>query len=231
MGGMYHDASRRLQQRFDTRRLADRLADVEAHTTFRDEDRRFIERCPMFFLATADLEGRPDCSYKGGEPGFVRVLDETTLAFPDYDGNGMFKSLGNIEANPNVGLLFIDFERRQRLRVNGAASLHLEDPLLSDYPGARLIVRVQPSFIFPNCPRYIHKMTMVKASVYTPRAGYAPPIPNWKKLDDYRDVLPEREGRVRPGLATYAKRLERKSGALHRLIRALRDLLHRLGLR
>ena len=107
---MYHDGSRRLQDRFETRRLADRLVEKVAHGEFTDADRAFIESRPMFFLATADAEGRPDCSYKGGRPGFVRVVDAETLAFPSYDGNGMFKSLGNILVNPQVGLLFIDFE-------------------------------------------------------------------------------------------------------------------------
>ena len=129
-----------------------------------------------------------------------------------------------------MGLLFVDFERRQRLRVNGAASLHFEDPLLKEYPGARLVVRVRPRFIFPNCPRYIHKMRMVKASVYTPREGHVPPVPGWKRRDEYRNVLPEREGRVRPGLATYAGRLEGRGRALRRVVGAFRGLLHRLGL-
>ena len=189
---MYHDGARRLQDRFDTRRIADRLEQVTVHTTFTAEDRAFIEQCPMFFLATADAEGRPDCSYKGGEPGFVRVADEQTLAFPNYDGNGMYRSLGNVLVNPQVGMLFIDFERARRMRVNGRARLLEDDPLLSEYPGAQLIVRVRAERIFPNCPRYIHKMQMVERSVYTPRAGHTPPVPGWKKSAAFRDALPER---------------------------------------
>ncbi len=189
---MYHDGARRLQDRFDTRRIADRLEQVTVHTTFTAEDRAFIEQCPMFFLATADAEGRPDCSYKGGEPGFVRVADEQTLAFPNYDGNGMYRSLGNVLVNPQVGMLFIDFERAKRMRVNGRARLLEDDPLLSEYPGAQLIVRVRAERIFPNCPRYIHKMQMVERSVYTPRAGHTPPVPGWKKSAAFRDALPER---------------------------------------
>ena len=189
---MYHDGARRLQDRFDTRRIADRLEQVTVHTTFTAEDRAFIEQCPMFFLATADDEGRPDCSYKGGEPGFVRVADEQTLAFPNYDGNGMYRSLGNVLVNPQVGMLFIDFERARRMRVNGRARLLEDDPLLSEYPGAQLIVRVRAERIFPNCPRYIHKMQMVERSVYTPRVGHTPPVPGWKKSAAFRDALPER---------------------------------------
>src|SRR6266849_2766732 len=157
---LYHDASRRLQDRFETRRLADRLVEVVIHAAFSDADRAFIESRPMFFLATADAEGRPDCSYKGGRPGFVRVVGPSTLAFPSYDGNGMFKSLGNVLANPHVGLLFIDFETPKRLRVNGRGSVHEQDPLLSEFVGAQLIVRVEIEAIFPNCPRYIHRMQM-----------------------------------------------------------------------
>lgn len=125
---MYHDGSRELQDRFATRSLADRLADVLARDCFAEADREFIESRPLFFLSTADARGRPECSYKGGEPGFVRVLDPQTLAFPSYDGNGMFKSLGNILVNPYVGMLFIDFESPKRLRVNGRATMSEDDP-------------------------------------------------------------------------------------------------------
>ena len=187
---MYHDGSRELQDRFSTRRLADRLVDVVAHAAFTDKDRAFIESRPLFFLATADAEGRPDCSYKGGRPGFVRVVDAHTLAFPSYDGNGMFKSLGNVRVNPHVGLLFIDFESPRRLRVNGRASVREDDPLLTEMVGAQLVVRVHAEAIFPNCPRYIHTMRMVEESAYAPRAGHTPPVPEWKQRPDFRDVLP-----------------------------------------
>lgn len=177
---LYHDGSRQLQDHFDTRKLADRLAEVLAHDTFTDADRIFIESRSFFFLGTADAEGRPDCSYKGGLLGFVRIVDPKTLAFPSYDGNGMFKSLGNILVNPHVGLLFIDFENPKRLRVNGLATLHHDDPLLSEFVGAQLVVRVKAEAIFPNCPRYIHKMQLAEHSVYAPREGRTPPIPQWK---------------------------------------------------
>ena len=152
---LYHEGSRQLQDKFQTRRLADRLEEVIAHDVFTDDDCAFIESRPMFFLATADAGGRPDCSYKGGRPGFVRVVGAGTLAFPSYDGNGMFKSLGNVLVNPHVGMLFIDFESPRRLRVNGRASVHADDPLLAEFVGAQLIVRVEVAAAFPNCPRYI----------------------------------------------------------------------------
>jgi hypothetical protein len=187
---MYHDGSRRLQDRFATRRLADRLVEVLARRAFTEEDRAFIQSRPLFFLATADAEGRPECSYKGGPPGFVQVLDLQTLAFPSYDGNGMFKSLGNLLVNPQVGMLFIDFESPKRLRVNGRATVREDDPLLSQFVGAQMIVRVHPEAIFPNCPRYIHRMRIVEESDYAPREGHTPPVPKWKLRPEFREVLP-----------------------------------------
>lgn len=187
---MYHRGSRQLQDQFDSRRIADRLQQVTVHTSFTEDDRLFIESCSMFFLATADEQGRPDCSYKGGMPGFVRVQDERTLAFPDYDGNGMFRSLGNMLVNPQVGLLFVNFEQPDRLRLNGVASLHYDDVLLSEYPGAQVLVRVVVECIFPNCPRYIHKMHLIECSIHAPRPDHTPPEPDWKRMTEFRDALP-----------------------------------------
>jgi len=187
---MYHEESRKLQDQFDTRRLADRLVDTLVRTAFTEEDRAFIESQRMFFLATTDADGFPDCSYKGGDPGFVRVLDERTLAFPSYDGNGMFKSLGNIRANPAVGLLFMSFEAPKRLRVNGTATVSGDDAAMELFPGAQLVVRVVPRHVFPNCPRYIPKMQMVEPSKYVPRAGCSTPVPKWKTWPQFKEVLP-----------------------------------------
>ena len=186
----YHAGMRQLQDRCDTRRLADRLDEKLSRTAFTADDRAFIESRPLFFLATADASGRPDCSYKGGAPGFVRVTGEAELAFPSYDGNGMFRSLGNVIVNPAVALLFIDFERPNRLRVNGCARVVDDDPLLAAFPGAQFLVRVCAARIFPNCPRYVHRMTIAETSPYVPREGYTPPIPKWKRFDDFADALP-----------------------------------------
>ena len=187
----YHSGMRELQERFDSRRLADRLEEKLGRAEFSAEDREFIESRQLFFLATADAEGRPDCSYKGGDAGFVRVTGAAELAFPSYDGNGMFRSLGNVLANPAVALLFIDFERPRRLRVNGRATFSANDPLLAEFAGAQLVVRVRAERIFPNCPRYIHRMSVAERSPYVPRAGYTPPVPKWKTFDMFRDVLPK----------------------------------------
>jgi len=195
MAEMYHQGNRELQARFDSQRLADRLAERAAQRSLRieDEDRAFIEARDMLFLATADGEGRPNCSYKGGDPGFVRVIDDQTIAFPSYDGNGMYVSTGNTLVNPHVGLLFIDFEGGRRLRLNGEASIDPADPLLAEYPGAELIIRVQVREIFANCPRYIHRYQLVERSRYVPHANTETPIPDWKRSDWARDLLPARD--------------------------------------
>jgi uncharacterized protein len=190
---LYLPAARALQDQFDTRRLADRLADVTVHDRFTPEDRAFLERLDMFFLATVDSLGQPTCSYKGGDPGFVTVVDDRTLAFPNYDGNGMYLSMGNVDATRSVGLLFIDFERQRRMRVDGTAELRHDDPLLVEYPEAQFVVRVHAERIYPNCPRYIHKYQLVERSAFVPRVGISTPVPGWKQTDWARDVLSARD--------------------------------------
>jgi predicted pyridoxine 5'-phosphate oxidase superfamily flavin-nucleotide-binding protein len=193
MSIMYHDGNRRFQDQFDTRRLSDRLEQINTRTAFTDSDRNFIEGSFLFFLATADADGRPTCNHKGGAAGFVRVTAPDELAFPDYDGNGMFLSLGNISVNPNVGLLFLDFQKPRRLRIQGTAHVLRDDPLLKESVGAQMIVRVKAAAIFPNCPRYIPKFQLVEPSMYVPVAGATPPEPAWKGFDDFRDVVPPRQ--------------------------------------
>lgn len=193
MSLLYHDGNRALQDEFASRPLADRLEEKLARTTFTDSDKAFIEGAIYFFLATADDAGHPDCSFKGGAPGFVRVTAPSELAFPDYDGNGMFKSLGNLSVNPNVGLLFIALHGKPgRLRINGTAVIHRDDPLLKEAPGSQLMIRVKASVIFPNCPRYIPALTLSEPSVYVPQAGCTPVEPAWKSFDIFKDVVPPR---------------------------------------
>jgi predicted pyridoxine 5'-phosphate oxidase superfamily flavin-nucleotide-binding protein len=190
----YHEGQRALQAQFGSTPLADRLEQVLHRERLTDEDKAFIEGVAFFFLATADEQGRPDCSYKGGAPGFVKVLAPDLIVFPDYDGNGMFRTLGNVRVNPAVGLLFIKMgEAPKRLRVNGRAQLKLDDPLIASFPGAQAIVRVTPEHIFPNCPRYIHDLEHGKESPYTPAAGGAPIEPKWKSFDAFKDVVPPRK--------------------------------------
>ncbi len=191
---MYHEGNRQLQDQFESRRIADRLEEKLTRTTFTDDDRQFIEGAIYFFLATADADGRPDCSFKGGMPGFVRVTGASELAFPDYDGNGMFKSLGNLTVNPNVGLLFIALhDKPRRLRVNGTATVSRSDPLLPLAVGAQLIVRVAARAIFPNCPRYIPSMQLLEPSIHAPRPRYEPPEPAWKGFADFKDHVHPRQ--------------------------------------
>jgi predicted pyridoxine 5'-phosphate oxidase superfamily flavin-nucleotide-binding protein len=190
---MFHQGSRDLQDAFGSRRLADRLVERLRRPAFTEEDAAFIAACRFFFLATADAQGRPDCSFKGGDPGFARVVAPDLLAFPDYDGNGMFKSLGNIRANPHVGLLFIAMEDRpRRLRVNGTARVVLDDPLMAEFEGAQAIVRVTPEDILPNCPRNIPRYALQEASPYVPRCGEARVEPAWKSFEIFADVVPPR---------------------------------------
>jgi len=190
---MFHQGSRTLQDRFDTRRIADRIDERLVSETISDHDREFIEARDMFFLATADAQGRPNSSYKGGDPGFVRVVDDRTLAFPCYDGNGMFLSMGNVFVNPQVGMLFIDFERGHRMRVNGTATIVDDDPLLAEYPEAQFMVHVRTHEVFPNCPRYIHRYRLKRRSSFVPKAECETPVPDWKRSDWAFDALPERD--------------------------------------
>jgi predicted pyridoxine 5'-phosphate oxidase superfamily flavin-nucleotide-binding protein len=191
---LYHQGNRQLQDAFDSRRIADRLEDKLTRTVFTADDRAFIESAIYFFVATADAQGRPDCSFKGGGPGFVRVTAPDELTFPDYDGNGMFKSLGNLAVNASVGLLFIDLhDKPRRLRVNGEAKVSRDDPLLAQTVGAQLIVRVTARAIFPNCPRYIPKLQLAEPSKYVPQPGCDPVEPAWKSFADFKDYMHPRQ--------------------------------------
>lgn len=193
MSLLFHEGNRRLQDEFSSRPIADRLESF-ARTAFSEDDKDFVEAMPYFFLATADAGGRPDCSFKGGAPGFVRVTGPDELAFPDYDGNGMFKSLGNVLVNPGVALLFIAMHGRpRRLRITGEATVSRDDPLLGETVGAQLMVRVRARAIFPNCPRYIPGMELVEPSVYAPLPGIEPPEPVWKTFDAFKDVVHPRQ--------------------------------------
>jgi uncharacterized protein len=187
---MFDEAQRALQQRYDTSRIADRIREKFLTAGIKPEDQAFIERADMFFLATVDPRGRPNCSYKGGDPGFVKVVDERTIAFPNYDGNGMYLSMGNITSTGEVGLLFIDFTKGHRLRLNGTASVEFEDPLLAEYPEAQFVVRVTAREVFPNCPRYIHRYEKSERSRFVPRVGQTTPVPDWKRDDWAQDYLP-----------------------------------------
>lgn len=186
---VYHAKMRALQDRYGTRRLADALAEHRRRAVFSEEDVAFIEAQPAFFLATADADGAPDCSYKGALPGHVRVTGPAALSFPSLDGNGMYRSLGNILANPQVGILFIAYGEPARLRVNGRAQIDFDDKRLAEIPGAELMVRVEVEAIFSNCPRYIQ--TAHGQSDYFDMGDGKVKRPDWKSRDYIVDTLPE----------------------------------------
>jgi len=193
MKSLYGESNRQLQDAFEVRKLADIVEQAVLREEIEDPERAFIESRDMFFLSTVDHSGRPTVSYKGGDPGFVKVIGEKTIAFPSYDGNAMYLSMGNINGNSNVGLLFIDFEKPHRLRVQGHASIKMDDPLLAEYNEAEMIVRVQVTQIFRNCPRYIHKYQKIESSSYVPRETEETPLPDWKRIDILQDSLPSKD--------------------------------------
>lgn len=192
---MFNDGNRQLQDKYDGRAVADRIVDLVETSTFTDDFKEFVEASPFFFLATSGGDNT-DCSFKGGDPGFVRVTAPDKLIFPDYDGNRMYKSLGNITVNPNVGLLFMRFGKEEgqgalylRVRISGTASVHDEHPELANYPGAQRIVEVAVTHIFPNCPRYVPHMEMVDPSRHIPKADTEQPTPEWKKIPPIAELL------------------------------------------
>ena len=191
MDTMFADSHRALQDRYDTRRLADRVEEIFIHDAFNEQDIAFIQSRDTFFLSTIDPDGRPTVSHKGGAPGFVRV-EGNTLVFPCYDGNGMWYSMGNIAATAQVGLLFMDFEQPIRLRVQGEAVID-DGPAKEAWPGAIFLVRVTPTHIFPNCGRYIHRRSSLGLSRHVPHADGTQPLAEWKRIDFMHDSLAERD--------------------------------------
>lgn len=189
----YTDAQRRLQNQFDSRPLADRLEETIVSPTVDDFHQAFIESRDFFFLSTVNGAGEPTVSYKGGSSGLVTVVDPTTLAFPLYDGNGMFLSAGNVMDTAKIGMLFIDFETPYRVRVQATAVVSEDDPLLERYPGALTVVRADVDTVFRNCARYIHKHQRVSASPYVPDAEGHQPHPSWKQIDQVQDALGEQD--------------------------------------
>ena len=188
---------RTLQDQFDTRNVADFVAGGFIVDEISEADQAFIESRDMFWLSTIGADGAPTVSYKGGDAGFLRVIDNKTIAFPSYNGNGMFYSMGNIAGSAKVGMLFMDFEKPIRLRLQGTATVSDNDPLLGEYKEAQLVVRVTVDGMWPNCPRYVHRMEKVSPSRYVPREGTKTPLAGWKRIDIVQDALPtEDKGRA-----------------------------------
>ena len=188
----YGKGARTLQERFETRRLADRVAESAARAEFTDSDRQFIESQPFFFMATTGVDGMPQCSFKGGRPGFVRVTGPSELAFPSFDGNGMYLSLGNVADTGKVGLLFINFEQPRRLRINGVAEILHQHPLIDRVKSAQSLVRISATQIINNCQRHIPKMKLEAYSRFTPETDTDDIGHDWQQWPEWYDVLPER---------------------------------------
>lgn len=189
MSDFFTDAQRQIQSEFESTQLADRIVEAAVHEELSADQIEFIHARNMFFLATVDEFGFPSCSYKGGSEGFVRVTSPHTLYFPSYDGNGMYLSMGNIDANKKVGLLFVDFEKPQRVRVRGEARCLRSGPMMDSYPGADMIIEVSVAHVWINCPRYIHQMSSQETSPYIPDAQGQARLALWKRLDLLQDVL------------------------------------------
>ena len=193
MSDIYGEHHRNFQDQFDTRRLADRIEETVVADVIGDQDKQFIESREFFFLSTVDPAGQPTVSFKGGPVGFVKVVDETTIAFPSYDGNGMFYSMGNLKGKPEIGILFIDFDNPHRVRFHGTASVQENDPLLSEYHESEFVVRVSLSKMWINCPRYIPKFKRIETSRYVPKIESDTPLAAWKRIDAFQDVLPAKD--------------------------------------
>lgn len=193
---MYSEGSRTLQDRYNARPTADLIKKATTVSSFDDDNfgyKAFIEEASYFFLATSSGENT-DCSFKGGPKGFVKITGPNTVVFPDYDGNRMYKSLGNIIDNPNIGMLFLRFDNEEgsrylRVRINGTATVHDDHPLKDEFPGAKRIVEVETKFIYLNCPRYIPEMTLVEQSAHIPEAGKEQPVPGWKMKPGIKEAL------------------------------------------
>jgi len=194
-GGFYTEAQRAMQASQGHTKLADTVQNAIVWEVVEGPNAAFIESRDFFFLSTVDSTGRPTVSYKGGPPGVVHVVDPRTLVFPIYDGNGMYLSAANAGETGQVGMLFIDMETPNRVRVQGRATVSADDPEMARYPGAKLVVRVAVEHCFLNCARYIHKHSRVAASPYVPDEQGGQPHPAWKRIDFVQDSLPEGDRR------------------------------------
>ena len=185
----YHDGMREWQDRFDGRRVADAIAKHRIRDDFWDADRELIESTPFFFIATS-FGDYTDCSLKSGVPGFVKIVAPGTIEYPEYDGNSMYRTIGNIARNPNVGVLFVKFDGKTlRVRANGHATIHDDAETLSRHHGAKLVVRIVLQ-MYSNCVRSVHDLSTETISPYMPKPDYDPPAPEWKSRDYIRDILP-----------------------------------------
>lgn len=175
----YHDGMRALQDLCDGRRIADAIESHHVHSFLLPEDRKIIANSTQFFIATA-WEGFVDCSVKAGPAGFVRIIGEDIIEYPEYNGNSMYRTLGNLRKNGNCGLLFIQTaEPKKKLRIRGKATVTAADKSRHMDRGTKFLVQIQCQF-FPNCNRYLQDGPVER--------GGQPP--SWKMLPHLREILP-----------------------------------------
>ena len=187
-GALYGPGARALQDAFDSRRLADRLEEVTLHGELDQGDIDLIREQAAVWVATVDVDGWPDVSYKGGNPGFVQVVSPSELRLPIYNGNGMWRTVGNIADNGRVALLFVDTSRPWRTRVHGLGEVLTDPAIVAEFHEAEAVLRITVARVFPNCGRYIHREGDL--SVFVPQEGRPTPQPDWKQLPFLREVLP-----------------------------------------
>ena len=187
----FHEGMRHFQDLFDGKRTAEAIEKNRKHYEFWDDEKEIIKNSNFFFIASS-WNGYIDCNIKSGDPGFVKIIDNETIEYPEYDGNSMYRTAGNIFKNPNVGLLFINFDgESRRIRINGCATIHHDNKTLNRHFGAKFVIRIKCE-IYPNCPRYIPNLDTKKPSVYVPREGQGiPPAPEWKERDYIKNILPK----------------------------------------
>lgn len=189
----YTESNRKLQGENDSRKLADAVVHAIVDDELRPEQAGFIGSLDYFFLTTINENNEPTVSYKGGPVGLVHVVNPKKIVFPNYDGNGMFLSMGNVEATSKVGLLFIDMVTPLRVRVQGDAKLTKNPEYLAKFPGSNMIVEIDIKAVFYNCARYIHKHERVEASKYVPDKMGEQPFPAWKRIDGLQEALPQKD--------------------------------------
>lgn len=200
MQQLYSKQHRDLQKDFETEQLADAVHSNTLSTEIGEEHRGFIESRDMFFLTTIDHRGFPTCSYKGGNPGLLKIINSKILAFPSYDGNGMYLSMGNISNNSQVGLLLIDFETPNRFRIHGHASIRRDKEAMEMFVGAEMVVFVEIIEIFVNCARYIHRYKRVASAKHVPQENQSAALPHWKRIGGLQEVLPDRDKHIADAL-------------------------------
>lgn len=190
----YTDAQRKLQDENGTTKLSHAVIQAIVRDALEDYHVDYIQSRDYFFLSTVTAEGDPTVSYKGGPVGFVKHLGDNTLVFPNYDGNGMWLSMGNIDAASKIGMLFMDFETPWRIRVQGDAKISKDPELMAYFPGCNMVAVVDVTRVFQNCARMIHKHKRVEAqSVYVPDANGKQPFPAWKRIAPIQDFLHEKD--------------------------------------